>query len=110
MEKPKERLTGLDADGYIISTEEATIIAARPVSEEEKKSIRMHILEKLYEYENLDEEFCNWKIDIKSPELFPQQNIVRVVEEKFELLILKIRRKQKWDITTENQEITDGTS
>ena len=50
MEKPKERLTGLDADGYIISTEEATIIAARPVSEEEKKSIRMHILEKLYEY------------------------------------------------------------
>lgn len=68
MEKPKERLTGLDADGYIISTEEATIIAARPVSEEEKKSIRMHILEKLYEYENLDEEFCNWKIDIKSPE------------------------------------------
>lgn len=44
MEKPKERLTGLDADGYIISTEEATIIAARPVSEEEKKSIRMHIL------------------------------------------------------------------
>ena len=40
MEKPKERLTGLDADGYIISTEEATIIAARPVSEEEKKSIR----------------------------------------------------------------------
>lgn len=45
MEKPKERLTGLDADGYIISTEEATIIAARPVSEEEKKSIRMHILE-----------------------------------------------------------------
>lgn len=31
MEKPKERLTGLDADGYIISTEEATIIAARPV-------------------------------------------------------------------------------
>lgn len=68
MEKPKERLTGLDADGYIISTEEATIIAARPVSEEEKKSIRMHILEKLYEYENLDEEFCNWKIDIKYPE------------------------------------------
>lgn len=43
-------------------------------------------------------------------QLFPQQNIVRVVEEKFELLILKIRRKQKWDITTENQEITDGTS
>lgn len=26
MEKPKERLTGLDADGYIISTEEATIL------------------------------------------------------------------------------------
>ena len=36
MEKPKERLTGLDADGYIISIEEATIIAARPVSEEKR--------------------------------------------------------------------------
>lgn len=50
------RLTGLDADGCIISTEEYTILATRKVTEKENENINKHILEKLYECENIEEE------------------------------------------------------
>lgn len=47
-----ERLTGLDADGHIISTEEESLIATKgKVSESEMKNIMTHLTERLYEYE-----------------------------------------------------------
>lgn len=51
-----DRLTGMDANGDIISTEEYTIIASKRITNEEKRSIENHILEKLYKYENMEEE------------------------------------------------------
>lgn len=53
-----KRLTGVDANGDIISTEEFEIIATRAMTDKEKFLIKKHILEKLYEYENSDEEYC----------------------------------------------------
>lgn len=51
-----ERLTGLDADGQIISTEEYSIIGTRGLTDEENKNIVKHLLTKLYELENKEEE------------------------------------------------------
>ena len=48
-----DRLTGMDANGHIISTEEYTIIASKKITNEEKRNIENHILEKLYKYEHL---------------------------------------------------------
>lgn len=48
----RTRLTGLDADGNVISTEEYEILATRAITEKENESIKNHILKKLYEYEN----------------------------------------------------------
>lgn len=61
------RLTGIDADGDIISTEEYSIIATRTVTAKEKQIIRKHIMEKLYAYENFDEEYCEWKVNSVFP-------------------------------------------
>lgn len=62
-ENKEARLTGLDADGQVISTEEYAIIATRALTPLEEKIIRKHILEKLYAYENSDDEFCKWKVN-----------------------------------------------
>lgn len=51
-----DRLTGMDANGHIISTEEYTIIASKRITNEEKRNIENHILEKLYKYEDMEEE------------------------------------------------------
>lgn len=51
-----ERLTGLDADGNIISTEEYSVIGTRGLTDEENKNIVEHLLTKLYELENKEEE------------------------------------------------------
>ena len=51
-----KRLTGLDAYGNVISTEEYDIIAQRGMTEKEKIKINERILEKLYDYENREEE------------------------------------------------------
>lgn len=55
-ENKMPRLTGQDADGCIISTEEYAIIATRAVTPKEEENIKNHILEKLYEYENMEDE------------------------------------------------------
>lgn len=63
-----KRLTGVDANGDIISTEEFEIIATRATTDKEKFLIKKHILKKLYEYENSDEEYCEWKTNSVFPE------------------------------------------
>lgn len=62
-ENKEARLTGLDAGGQVISTEEYAIIATRALTPLDEKVIRKHILEKLYAYENSDDEFCKWKVN-----------------------------------------------
>ena len=50
------RLTGLDAYGDIISTEEYDIIATRTMTDKEEETIKNHLLERLYELENKEDE------------------------------------------------------
>lgn len=54
-----ERLTGLDAYGDVISTEEYSILATRDITDKEKEDIKNHILEKLYKYEDKETELEN---------------------------------------------------
>lgn len=63
------RLTGLDADGHIISTEEEKLLVLKGyIDKDEMYKIMMHLAEKLYEYENADDEYCKWKINSAFPE------------------------------------------
>ena len=62
------RLTGLDADGDIVSVEEYSIIGMRPLTKKEERLIREHIMQKLYEYENSEEERCVWKVNSEFPD------------------------------------------
>lgn len=54
-----ERLTGLDAYGDVISTEEYSILATRDITDKEKEDIKNHILEKLYKCEDKETELEN---------------------------------------------------
>ena len=76
------RLTGLDADGHIISTEEEKFLASKGcVDKDEMYKIMMHLAEKLYEYEDTDDGYCEWKINsifpetINNPHVAERENI-----------------------------------
>lgn len=63
------RLTGEDADGHIISTEEEWLLASNGfISKDEMYKIMMHLTEKLYEYEVADLNMCEWKRNSAFPE------------------------------------------
>lgn len=78
-----DRLTGMDANGDIISTEEYTIIASKRITNEEKRSIENHILEKLYEYENMEEE-------LKSLANLYEKHLIGVVMMKLQICLLTL--------------------
>lgn len=63
------RLTGKDADGHIISTEEEWLLASKGfINKDEMYKIMMHLTEKLYEYEVADLNMCEWKRNSAFPE------------------------------------------
>lgn len=63
------RLTGEDADGHIISTEEEWLLATKGfINKDEMYKIMMHLTEKLYEYEIADLNMCEWKRNSVFPE------------------------------------------
>lgn len=71
-----ERLTGRDAYGDIVANEEMQIIASRGTTYDDLHNIINHLAEKLYEYEDLEEQGRLVKLPCKVG------NIVYCIENK----------------------------
>lgn len=60
------RLTTIDKDGFIISTEEEMLLKAKGfIDKDEMYKIMMHLAEKLYQYEEAEEQGLLLKPKVK---------------------------------------------